>query len=227
MSALLLQHTILKRSTCSLSHRLHACRAYVSQATALHAVVDYSESEASGRDVSNSSEAGSSSTTRRLRSKTHEKSKDLHRGSKPKDQSNNKKTDKTLAPFKDPFAPTETDIYLDAIDKSSREPSLQDIERYRPERHAQNVDSLQYSEEYNALVDKLCRSFSRQQLRGFAVLYGLDSRSIKTKIDYAESIIEKQWHWPSLKEVQKQQRDRTEVSVKCKSGGHDAPYYLT
>ena len=73
---------------------------------------------------------------------------------------------------------------------------------------------MQYSDEYNALLDKLCRSFSRQQLRAFTILYKLDLRAIRAKIEYAEAIIEKQWGWPSLKEAQKRLRDRTEVSVK-------------
>jgi hypothetical protein len=126
-----------------------------------------------------------------------------------------KKSDDDLAPLKDPLAATALELHLDEVRDSSPDPTLPDIERCRPERHAEDVDSKQYADEYNALVDKLCRSFSRQQLRDFNVLFGLRSRNSLTKHQLAQSIIEKQWNWPSLKEVQKRYRDRTEISVKC------------
>lgn len=66
-------------------------------------------------------------------------------------------------------------------------------------------------------MDTLCRSFSKDQLRKFTELYNLDpiwTRCSRRKVEYAESIIEKQWNWPSLKEIERRQRDRTEVVIK-------------
>ena len=119
-----------------------------------------------------------------------------------------------LVPSKDPLADTPLELYLKKILESGSDPTLLDIERCRPERHTENVESMRYVQEYNALVEKLCRSFSRRQLREFTILYNLDLRAIRTKHQFAELIIEKQWKWPSLKEVQKRHRDRTEISVK-------------
>jgi hypothetical protein len=125
-----------------------------------------------------------------------------------------KRRPKDSAPLMDPLAATGLELYLQAIRDSCPDPKLSDIERCRPERHADDVDSEQYAEEYNALVNRLCRSFSRQQLREFTILFNINSRSTWFKHQFAEAIIERQWKWPSLKEVQKQHRDRTEISVK-------------
>ena len=122
-----------------------------------------------------------------------------------------KKSNKNAKPRKDPLDKTGTEIHLEMLQTSAAELTLKDIEYYRPVRHTHNVDSPQYTREYEGLVDKLTRSFSRAQLRDFTILYGLPSHSSLKKIEYAEAIIEKQWNWPSLDEVKKQRMDRTEV----------------
>lgn len=116
-----------------------------------------------------------------------------------------------------PLAPSRTDMYLASIQAAGLEPRLSDLERCRPARHP-HPDSPMYSQKFNDLIDTLCRAFSKAQLRKFIKMYGMDQKWSgykRKKIDYAETIIERQWEWPSLKGVQKAQRDRTEVTMQC------------
>lgn len=117
---------------------------------------------------------------------------------------------------RNPLEPTRVDLYLASIHAAGLEPTLDDIERCRPKRHS-TPESSKFAEEYNDLLDTLCRSFSKDQLRKFTELYNLDpiwTRSSRRKVEYAESIMEKQWNWPSLKEIERRQRDKTEVVIK-------------
>ncbi|KAF9240874.1 hypothetical protein BU15DRAFT_73727 [Melanogaster broomeanus] len=93
------------------------------------------------------------------------------------------------------------DRYLAFIRAAGVEPTLEDLERCRPPRHSL-PESQQYADEYNALMETLGRSFT------------IWTRSSRRKAEYAESIIEKAWGWPSLKEIERKRRDRTEVIVK-------------
>ncbi|KAG0708968.1 hypothetical protein DFH29DRAFT_889946 [Suillus ampliporus] len=124
--------------------------------------------------------------------------------------------DETPLQSRNPLEPTRVDLYLASIHAAGLEPTLDDIERCRSKRHS-SPESSKYAEEYNNLLDTLCRSFSKDQLRKFTELYNLDpiwTRSSRRKVEYAESIMEKQWNWPSLKEIERRQRDKTEVVVK-------------
>lgn len=118
---------------------------------------------------------------------------------------------------KNPLDPTRLDRYLSSIRAADLEPTLDDIERCKPQSFLR-PDSSRYAAEYTNLLETLCRSFSKDQLRRFTELYKLDSiwtRSSRRKTEYAESIIEKAWGWPSLKEIERKRRDTTEVLVKC------------
>lgn len=122
-------------------------------------------------------------------------------------------------PSVDPLQPTRVDLYLASLHAAGVEPQLEDLERCRPKGHP-SATGPKYAAAYNALVDTLCRSFSKEQLRGFIEAYGLDrsfTRSKKKKIELAETIIEQQWRWPSLKELERAKRDRTEVVIACTS----------
>ncbi len=66
--------------------------------------------------------------------------------------------------------------------------------------------------QYHSLRGNICRSFSNDQLRGFSQQYGLRLGSNRKKKMVAEAIVEKAWHWPSLRELKRAQRDRTEVT---------------
>lgn len=120
---------------------------------------------------------------------------------------------------KNPLNPTRLDRYLTSIRTADLEPTLDDVEQCKPERFSR-PDSSRYAGEYTNLLETLCRSFSKDQLRRFTELYKLDpiwTRSSRRKTEYAESIIEKAWGWPSLKEIERKRRDTTEVLVKCQS----------
>ncbi|KAI0348421.1 hypothetical protein BDW22DRAFT_1424598 [Trametopsis cervina] len=120
----------------------------------------------------------------------------------------------TEAPKRNYSEPTRVEKYLSSIDADRREPTLEDIERHRPAKEP-NPKSQGYATEYNNVVDTLCRSFTKRQLQNFLRLYGMRSKRggyRPTKLEFVHAIVEEQWGWPSLEKVQKDKRDRTEVS---------------
>ncbi|KAL0951055.1 hypothetical protein HGRIS_007794 [Hohenbuehelia grisea] len=101
---------------------------------------------------------------------------------------------------------TKVEEHLEAIKATSSAPlTIEDLERYRPETPG-DPDLPQYEADYKNLVNTLCNSFNRAQLRAFGQLYGLEPRFIsskRTKDQYARAIAEQRWGWVSLAEVQK------------------------
>lgn len=123
-----------------------------------------------------------------------------------------KKSDKD-ATRENPLAEAKSTKYLDWVKESGSAPlNLDDIHRYRPKHIPNDVDPACYAKEYDGLVDKLCRSWRREQLWDFNVMLDLNPRSSFTKHQLAELIIEKKWGWPSLKDLERAQRERTEIS---------------
>jgi hypothetical protein len=111
--------------------------------------------------------------------------------------------------------PSKTESYLLSLLTDGVTPTLHDLERLRPPEHS-DPRSRKYALEYSALLDNICRSFSNDQLRIFTQQYGLQLGSKRRKISYAEAIVEKAWQWPSLRELKRAQRDRTEVASQSK-----------
>lgn len=177
-----------RRSLCSVC-LLSRCRAYYSQ-SALSSVAGHRQDP----EVSTSTGSGGASRTATWSDPHH-----------------------AVANTRNPLDPTRLDRYLASIRAAELEPTLDDVERYKPEGFSR-PDSSRYAAEYTNLLETLCRSFSKDQLRRFTELYKLDpiwTRSSRRKTEYAESIIEKAWGWPSLKEIERKRRDTTEVLVKC------------
>ncbi|KAI6133149.1 hypothetical protein EDD16DRAFT_1530186 [Pisolithus croceorrhizus] len=111
---------------------------------------------------------------------------------------------------------TKVENYLTSIRSTGLQPTLEDIEGFRPSRHSR-PGTKKYANEYRDLLGTLCRAFSKDQLRNLLELYKLDpwwSRAKRKKVEYAESIIEQGWGWPSLKELEERRVDRTEVISK-------------
>ncbi|KAI6044928.1 hypothetical protein EDC04DRAFT_2637621 [Pisolithus marmoratus] len=111
---------------------------------------------------------------------------------------------------------TKVENYLTSIRSAGLQPTIEDIEGFRPARHSR-PGTKKYANEYRDLLGTLCRAFSKDQLRNFIELYKLDpwwSRAKRRKVEYAESIIEQGWGWPSLKELEERHVDRTEVISK-------------
>lgn len=108
------------------------------------------------------------------------------------------------------------ELHLASLNASGTTPTLKDLERFRSARPPK-PESRYYAKDYGSLVDKLCRSFSKDQLILFVHEYSKTSPMARTgrrKTDYAETIIE-HWGWPTLADIEKAKRDRTEVSVEC------------
>jgi len=205
----------LKRPLCSACLHFSRRRLYASQAVLLHNPnsrrPDYSREEQPNN-------AGPSSLTLvapKLSSCTHDQdtfpqvdaNQQLQRATEPHG------VDFTIP--RNPLEPNKVDLYLSSLRAAGREPTLADIERCRPHGHS-HPSSPQYTQDYKALLDLLCRSFSKAQFRRFAELYSLPKTRSMRKQQYAENIIEIQWKWPSLKDVERRKRDATEVSSKCK-----------
>ncbi|KAI0257609.1 hypothetical protein BJV78DRAFT_1116296 [Lactifluus subvellereus] len=108
------------------------------------------------------------------------------------------------------LVPSKTESYLLSLLTDGVTPTLHDLERLKPPEHS-DPRSREYALEYSTLLDNICRSFSNDQLRLFTQQYGLQLGSKRRKISYAEAIVEKAWQWPSLRELKRAQRDRTEV----------------
>ena len=109
------------------------------------------------------------------------------------------------------------DTYLASLREQGVSPTLVDIERFRPRRRPPS-ESVQYPAAYNALVERLCKSFTKDQLRRLGELYGLEkkwTRNGRRIAEYASSIMEKQWGWENLKEVERRKRDMTETTTRC------------
>jgi hypothetical protein len=187
MSAQVLRRCISGRSLCFSCLQLRRTKAYYSQSALASASLQNAEtSKATGTNAGD------------------------------KIQVENTKEPRDVRDTRNPLEPTRVDRYLASIRAAGLEPTLEDVERCRPTKHSP-PESQQYADEYKTLMETLCRSFSKDQLRGFTELYKLDpiwTRSSRRKAEYAESIIEKAWEWPSLKEIERKRRDRTEIIVK-------------
>ncbi|KAH9969018.1 hypothetical protein BC827DRAFT_1121818 [Russula dissimulans] len=109
------------------------------------------------------------------------------------------------------LGPSKTESYLSSLFTDGATPTLQDLERLKPSEHSV-PQSKKYAHEYLTLLNTICRSFSHDQLRSFSQQYGLHIGSNQRKMSVAEAIVEKAWRWPSLKELKRAQRDRTEVT---------------
>jgi hypothetical protein len=109
---------------------------------------------------------------------------------------------------------SQTESYLSSLLENGDTPTLHDLERLKPSRHS-DPRSTEYALEYRTLLDNICRSFSSDQLRSLSQDYGLQLSSKRRKMVFAEAIIEKAWRWPSLRELKRVQRDRTEVISQC------------
>lgn len=106
--------------------------------------------------------------------------------------------------------------YLAYVNASGIEPTLADLEQCKPVERPP-LQSPKYVKAYNELVSSLCRSFTKEQLRKFLLEALGTSRHCATnrrKADYAESILEQLWKWPTLSELERAKRDKTEVVTK-------------
>jgi hypothetical protein len=109
------------------------------------------------------------------------------------------------------------DAYLASLRETGRAPSIADIEKFKPKRRPSS-DSPNYPAAYKNLLERLCKSFTKSQLRSLAKSYGLDikwTRYGRKQAEYAECIMEKQWGWENLKEVIRRKRDLSEMLTRC------------
>ncbi|CAL1695351.1 unnamed protein product [Somion occarium] len=142
-----------------------------------------------------------------------------HRGKKTEDASahfSGKVSGESSLMLKERRHSLKTEAYLAKLHAGGVKPTIADLEMFRLDKHAR-PDTRRYVEQHNSIVDSLCRAFTRQQLREFLELYNVDPASIRPKhkkTQYAEAILEDGWGWPSLQELEKSKRERTEVSAK-------------
>lgn len=104
-----------------------------------------------------------------------------------------------------------TEAYLMKLNTEGVKPTIADLERFRSDKPVR-PNSPQYIEQHNEVVDTICRAFSKEQLQEFLQQYEVSFRKQAPKIKLAETIIEKAWGWPSLAEIEKNKRERTEMS---------------
>ncbi|KAJ4001041.1 hypothetical protein F5050DRAFT_1727364 [Lentinula boryana] len=120
-------------------------------------------------------------------------------------------TQKKNTPSRNLLEESKIQSYLDHIAETSNTVTLADITRLQPNDHS-DPETPEYEEEYNALVDRLCRSFSKKQLHSFIKMLELEgARRKSSKQHHAVHIIEDGWGWPSLAKVKARKRDWSEV----------------
>ncbi len=108
------------------------------------------------------------------------------------------------------------DTYLASLRAGGIEPVLDDLERCKPP-FKPPPEGKHYAAAYEELVERLCRTFSKAQLRDFCTQYGIEGKLMgkkQRKDGYAELILTKQWGWENLREIERRRRDRTEVISK-------------
>lgn len=135
--------------------------------------------------------------------------------SEPKKKSKKSSAKKPKVPIRNLLDESKIQTYLDEIAETSNTVTLTDITRLRPSGHS-NPHTEAYATEHQALVNRLCTSFSMEQLQKFGKMMEIERYPRgKTKDYYAIRIIEGAWKWPSLTEMQEKKRDRSEVDYKC------------
>ena len=119
--------------------------------------------------------------------------------------------------------------YLASLQTAGSQPSLEDLERGRPREYA-HPESTVYAKQYNEVMEHLGRSFSKEQLRQFGEKYQLDPRlwrAHRRKVDYARAIVENAWGWPSLRDIEKRKREKTEVVTESKQNPLDPLVWMS
>jgi acyl-CoA-binding protein len=111
---------------------------------------------------------------------------------------------------RNPLEDNGIEAYLNILKTTGVEPTVEDLERCRPLRRYRGL-TQQYEEQFEALVDRLCRSFSRSQLRSFCAQYKLEARSNTPKKKLALLIIEKRWKWPSMDDLKRKKMEETKI----------------
>lgn len=106
-----------------------------------------------------------------------------------------------------------TEAYLMKLNSEGVAPTIADLEYFRGEKPVRST-SPQYAEYYNEVVDTINRAFCKEQLVEFLEIYEVSFRRKATKLKLIETILEKAWGWPSLAQVEKAKRERTEVSTR-------------
>lgn len=211
MSQRALRHVCVARTR--LTHCIRYSRSFSAQAVARQ-LPQETESEDPSHVASNSSTEASTSRTEQL--VNHATSSTFL-------------TPRTLVPRTQPpqegqqdTAPSDvkkrqflrTEAYLMKLNSEGLEPTIADLERFKAEKPLRS-NTPQYVEQHNTIVDSICRAFSREQLREFLEIYEVSFRRKASKVRMAEAIVEKAWGWPSLAEIEKSKRERTEVAGRC------------
>ncbi|THV04838.1 hypothetical protein K435DRAFT_850387 [Dendrothele bispora CBS 962.96] len=114
------------------------------------------------------------------------------------------------------FQESKLQAYLDSIHETQDKLTLDDLTRLKPAKHSLAL-SPAYEDEYNQVLEKLQRSFTKSQLSYFLRFYpgiGKPGKYDRSKSGYAAYIIERAWGWPSISEVRKTKRDLSEVEVR-------------
>ncbi|KAF8832436.1 hypothetical protein HHX47_DHR1001927 [Lentinula edodes] len=193
----------LKRQLCSNS-RLRNVPAYGrAQSTLLERLAQLtSQPKSSPSSVPNSSTSTAISVTSPDALSEHQKAK--------KELKNSDAT-KLKGPSRNLLEESKIQSYLDRIAETGNTVTLADITRLRPNIHS-DPETPEYEEEYNALIDRLCRSFSKKQLYSFVKMLEIEgSRRGSAKRHSAVQIVEDGWNWPSLAKVKARKRDWSEV----------------
>lgn len=117
----------------------------------------------------------------------------------------------------DPNAQNVLDEHLAGVHAHSREPGLEDLEQQRPASLPayQEFTSMSYLRRYNALTERLCYMFSKDQIKAFASQLNL-GRQYWSKHRLVREIVTEHWGWPDPDYARRAMSERTEVYTRGK-----------
>lgn len=142
--------------------------------------------------------------------------------SKPKVKKKSKKKTNNTPEDLPPPAPREpgpSETFLSALRETAQEPTLADLDRFKP-RHQPKLSSTEYETAWNAAVEAICKSFSRDQLRSMAQEVAHNVPLPERKIDCARLVLDRSWGWKNPEDIAKEEKLRVEVqarSASCRS----------
>ncbi|KZT41394.1 hypothetical protein SISSUDRAFT_306351 [Sistotremastrum suecicum HHB10207 ss-3] len=108
-------------------------------------------------------------------------------------------------------APEERGTLLNHLQVSSTEPTLADLQAFRPQ-EMPGLGSPEYAKVYKTVREQISSSFTKAQMRSFEMLYVQGDISLsKPKMRIVEDIMEKAWGMPSPSKVERDRKEQKEV----------------
>ncbi|KZV93513.1 hypothetical protein EXIGLDRAFT_43467 [Exidia glandulosa HHB12029] len=118
------------------------------------------------------------------------------------------------APPPPPRAPGRSETFLRSLEDTPQDPTLEDLDRFKPTAWPDQLSSQEYETAWNSAVDSVCKSFSRDQLRAMAAEIAHDVPLPERKIACARLVIERSWGWKNPADIAREEKMRFKVHAR-------------